>query len=261
MNKLVARFLSAFGHPKTDDIDGFIAEYVTATKAVPPHVLEAAATNLITHQKFRAWPTVGEVMSAVRHAVSAPSTGKVLPPDIENFDFWWDDKVQRARSHSSDDELKRLFNEVRPYAESDMIMRWRWDELLRYARHNHETAAAIGIETPPHLLEHHRKLQKGEPRRYRHFGRPRWLDDDNEPKTDESRERVRDLVEKFKAQGVGLRKMPEPDPEDYRDPGEWASEVPYRPAFERMQAQSSNMMHRTPHGLTELSKRMTGEQE
>lgn len=257
MNVLVTRLRAAFGDPKSESPAGTTAEYVRVCKGVADDVLDAAASTLIAGQQYRTWPTVAEVAAAIRQATSNPHRNRVFPPALENFDQWWQDKLDRARLSRSDDQLRGICAEVEPYAASDMIHRWRWDELLHVARQTRATAERVGIVTPHNV-------------KYRpHFGRPPYLDADRQPiKTPESIERVRQLHEQFSRMRISIKTMDQPEPEDYVNPNAWANEIPYKPAVERMQNTSPNyQLHTRP--MTEEERlayqrslsRMIGEAE
>jgi len=258
-NHIVSRFIAAFGPPKGADVTAVAGEYVRVCKGVPDDVLDAAASNLIASQHYRSWPTVADVAAAIRQATSNPHRNRVFPVELENFEAWWRDKLDRARLSRSDDQLRSIFAEVEPYAASDMINRWRWDELLNVAKHTLQTAERIGIVTPHNV-------------RYGiHFGRPAYLDDGKrEPKTPDSIERVRQIHEDYAANRPTIKTMQKPDPQDYHEPNRWAGEIPYRPLFEGMQDTSRNAyLHTRPmtederkrYRLSEMSRRMTGEKQ
>lgn len=251
---LVNRLRAAFGDPKSVDPAATAGEYIRVCRGISDDVQEAAATMLINAQKFRAWPTVGEAAAAIRQANSNPNRNKVMPPNLDNFGTWWQDKLDRVRLANSDDQLRAVFAEVEPYAASDMIQRWRWDELLHQCRHNRQSASKIGIATPHNVAN------------APHFDRPKYLDEGRqEPKTPESIERVDALRKQFLATPIGIKTMDEPDPEDYVSSTAWANEIPYSPVMDQLQRSSRNThLHTRPMTDKEreayrLSQRIIGE--
>lgn len=64
------RFTALYGLPKTENLNGFFAEYVHAFDGTEPGILQAAVSRIIKAHKFQSWPTVGEVNMAI-HAVAA----------------------------------------------------------------------------------------------------------------------------------------------------------------------------------------------
>lgn len=139
-NQLVKRLAAAFGHPKTEDPAGFLAECARAFKGVPSSVLDVAADIIIKQRRYASWPTIGECLQAIDAAKKQP--GKFLEP-IEDFDGWWDEHVHRVMSAKTVEEIDRTIDDVRPYAVAKWIMDWRLPWLSEKAE---ARRAALNLE-------------------------------------------------------------------------------------------------------------------
>lgn len=64
LQAVVARFVTIFGEPKSDNPEALYSEYVRALKGFSVGVLEPAVDEVIKHHTFPTWPTPGEVYKA-----------------------------------------------------------------------------------------------------------------------------------------------------------------------------------------------------
>jgi hypothetical protein len=130
-NILVKRLAIIFGEPKTEDPEGFLAEYASATKGTEKDILNAAADVIIKQRKFRNWPTVAECLDAIESAKKqVVSKGKMLET-IENFDKWFEDKIERMRAAKTRPQMQAIMDEVRPYDAARWIAPHRLGQLAK----------------------------------------------------------------------------------------------------------------------------------
>lgn len=108
---VLARFLTLYGEPKTDNLESFIGEYERALAGMSKEVLKGAADRVIRAQEFRSWPTPGECVKAC-HAEAeriATQNSRFSPANIEREDAKWPAPTaeQKARVQALVDDLKR----------------------------------------------------------------------------------------------------------------------------------------------------------
>lgn len=114
-NVLVKRLAVMFGEPKTEDSEGFLFEYINATKGTPKDILTAAADVIIKQRKFRAWPTVAECLDAIDAAKKQHvAKGRMLEP-IQNFESWFEERLERMAKATTREEMQGIMDELRPY--------------------------------------------------------------------------------------------------------------------------------------------------
>lgn len=65
---MLARFMTLYGEPKTNDIDAYMAEYVRALRGMSRQVLQGGTDRLVKSHKHRNWPTIGEAYDACQRA-------------------------------------------------------------------------------------------------------------------------------------------------------------------------------------------------
>jgi hypothetical protein len=95
---MIARFMTLYGEPKTDDLNSFMAEYDTAMSGMSPDVLKAATDMLVRRTMWRTWPTVGSCVATCTEAANrinplrAPETSYAksganrAPPDAHELE-------------------------------------------------------------------------------------------------------------------------------------------------------------------------------
>lgn len=62
---ILARFITLYGEPKTDNIETFFDEYIRALKGYAPERLVRAINLVVEKHRFSSWPTIGEVIEVL----------------------------------------------------------------------------------------------------------------------------------------------------------------------------------------------------
>ena len=65
---MLNRFMTAFGSPKVNNPDGFVAEFVRAVGSFSDAVLRRAADIVIDKRVYKGWPSIGDVVKACEAA-------------------------------------------------------------------------------------------------------------------------------------------------------------------------------------------------
>ena len=88
---MLSRFLTLYGEPKTDSLDGFFDEYERALRGFHREILQAAADMVIRAQEYRSWPTPGECVKACHVAAEKAATAKRYqsPADLNRQERNW----------------------------------------------------------------------------------------------------------------------------------------------------------------------------
>jgi len=100
---ILARFLTLYGEPKTDNIEAFFDEYERALRGIAKDVLSLGADRVIRAQEFRSWPTPGECVKAchVEAERMAIERERFAPKNLEAADRSWpapsEDSKRRVR--------------------------------------------------------------------------------------------------------------------------------------------------------------------
>lgn len=87
-DRIVSRFVTMYGDPKTDNLEAYFDEYAKALHGFSSEVLELAGDRILRNHAYRSWPTIGECVKICREAAaildpkSAPEHQK-LSPDID----------------------------------------------------------------------------------------------------------------------------------------------------------------------------------
>ena len=82
---IIQRFLTLYGPPKTNDKKAFFAEYQRALGGVEPDILKAAADKAIDGHTYPSWPTIGEVVDAVRAVAEQRAMERLrVPQPVEH---------------------------------------------------------------------------------------------------------------------------------------------------------------------------------
>jgi hypothetical protein len=111
---MLSRFRTLYDDPKTDDVDGYLMEYVHALDGASPEVLNAATDSLVRKNRYRKWPTIGECMDEVTRIADERANDKrrlhgdtyikrnsmLGPPDAEQLERQrlgkeWRDQMER----------------------------------------------------------------------------------------------------------------------------------------------------------------------
>jgi hypothetical protein len=97
---MLARFLTLYGEPKTDNLEAFFDEYERALKGTAREILQLAADRVIKDQEFRSWPTPGECVKAVhveaeRKAIERERFAK---PDLDKADRTWPAPTEESKA-------------------------------------------------------------------------------------------------------------------------------------------------------------------
>lgn len=108
---VLARFLTLYGEPKTDNLEAFIAEYESALAGMSREVLTGGANRVIRAQEFRSWPTPGECVKACHQEAEhlAVQQQRFAPANIEKTDKAWTPPTeeQKARARQLVAEAKK----------------------------------------------------------------------------------------------------------------------------------------------------------
>ena len=81
---IIQRFLTLYGPPKTNDKKAFFAEYQRALGGVAPDILKAAADKAIDGHTYPSWPTIGEVVEAVKSVAEQRAMERLrMPQPVE----------------------------------------------------------------------------------------------------------------------------------------------------------------------------------
>lgn len=81
---IIQRFLTLYGPPKTNDKKAFFAEYQRALGGVEPGILKAAADKAIDGHTYPSWPTIGEVVEAVKSVAEQRAMERLrMPQPVE----------------------------------------------------------------------------------------------------------------------------------------------------------------------------------
>ena len=106
LTTVIRRFVLVYGEPKTNDIEGFYAEYQRALKGFSEAVLQAGVDDVIRDHTFPTWPTVGEVYKAVSEQGRRLHRPTPEPPEPD-----WQrtppTDADRARNHELMERLRR----------------------------------------------------------------------------------------------------------------------------------------------------------
>ena len=97
---MLARFLTLYGEPKTDNLEAYFDEYERALKGTAKEILSAAADRVIKAQEFRSWPTPGECLKAC-HAEAerkAIERERFEPKSIERADRKWPAPTEESKA-------------------------------------------------------------------------------------------------------------------------------------------------------------------
>lgn len=132
-NAFARKMAILFGEPKTEDPVGFLAEYANAFRDVPKALQERAADVLIRQRKFRSWPTVAECLDALAVARKQSRSAPIGLQPIDNFDQWWDDRVEAIMGAPSQAVLSAELAKIQPYADAGWIAESRMPEAMRLA--------------------------------------------------------------------------------------------------------------------------------
>ena len=229
-NPLVKRLLVLYGDPKTDDPDGFAAEYVNALRGLDKSVLQTAGDLIVRERKYRSWPTVADVLEVIDRAKAmhaARARVGVALTTIENFDAWWSDLITDVRTASDESAIDRAIAVMEPY--------WR----AKWIRHGGPHCRMAEIQRHADIR---RAVLRGQPIPREH----------EEIATAETRARVQAIVDQMH------RTMADRMPKERKPVRADMS----REAFEHMQNISPNAgLHMTRDGLSKRSKAMSGDRE
>lgn len=99
---VLARFLTLYGEPKTDNLEAFIAEYERALKGTARDILHLAADRVIKLQEFRSWPTPGECVKA------AQAEAERVAIERERFSPRFLDEQERTWPKPTDESKRRV---------------------------------------------------------------------------------------------------------------------------------------------------------
>lgn len=114
---VLARFLTLYGEPKTDNLESFIAEYEAALAGMGREVLISGANRVIRAQEFRSWPTPGECVKAC-HAEAermAIERERFSPKNIDEADRNW-----TAPTEESKRRVRELLAETKRHMQSSL---------------------------------------------------------------------------------------------------------------------------------------------
>lgn len=108
---VLARFLTLYGEPKTDNLEAFVSEYEHALAGMSREVLQGGANRVIKAQEFRSWPTPGECVKACHQEAEhlAVQRERFAPKNIEQTDKTWapPTEEQKARARQLVAEAKK----------------------------------------------------------------------------------------------------------------------------------------------------------
>lgn len=83
-SKMLIRFITVYGEPKTDDTAAFMREYETAMDGFSNAILDRATAMILKSHTYPTWPTVGECFKACTRA--AEELAPRLPPERAPID-------------------------------------------------------------------------------------------------------------------------------------------------------------------------------
>jgi hypothetical protein len=107
---VLARFLTLYGEPKTDNLEAFIGEYEAALAGMSREVLQGGANRVIRAQEYRSWPTPGECVKACAlEAEKLTPRSAFASANFDSLDHKWpaptEESKERVRQLVAD--LKR----------------------------------------------------------------------------------------------------------------------------------------------------------
>jgi len=94
----LSRLTVMFGTPKTDDVGAFLAEYARILAKYRPDVLEASIDRLLSHHRYRSFPTVAECVGAIEDTLSARQKKKPIRAAASMPRGWRDEDITKADS-------------------------------------------------------------------------------------------------------------------------------------------------------------------
>lgn len=81
--KMLSRFITVYGEPKTDDPVAFLEEYARAIDGFDSVIIEEAATRVMRTHEYPTWPTLGEIIGACRMVAYERDPPRVEPLNSE----------------------------------------------------------------------------------------------------------------------------------------------------------------------------------
>lgn len=127
IGELLSRFVTVFGEPKTDDVDGFFREYEKALSGFHPKVIGHTADAVIKSATF--WPRPAEIVKKAEEVAAI-----LFPPKP-----WRDRDAEFRREPTAEEKarvramLKEFFAEQVTVSETPRGMPKGWVDVSRPA--------------------------------------------------------------------------------------------------------------------------------
>lgn len=75
-DSMLARFMSVYGHPDSENVEGFLAEYARILKGYTASELAAAADEILKKHRFKTWPSIAECVNACENGRARAAQSK-----------------------------------------------------------------------------------------------------------------------------------------------------------------------------------------
>lgn len=116
LNSVVARFVTVYGEPKSDNAEALYSEYIRALKGFSQEILEAAVDEVIKGHTFPTWPVPGEVYKAASaegsrrlrvygNGISDSSSDEHSPP----IDYVPPTPEEREANQRAIEQMRRMY--------------------------------------------------------------------------------------------------------------------------------------------------------
>lgn len=128
-NPMLAKLVTLYGEPKTDDPRDFLAEYAAAMKGFDNQTLKLAATNIAKTRMISSWPTIAECLDACRKAEGVAKHSSIGLEKIDNWDHWYGGIMRDIRYASNERDIQLAIEQVRPYAMAKWCYPHRLEEV------------------------------------------------------------------------------------------------------------------------------------
>lgn len=137
---MLARFLTLYGEPKTDNIEAFFDEYERALRGMAREIISAAADRVIKVQDGRWWPTPGECVKAcnVEAERIAIDRERFEPKNMDRASWDAPTEESKARCRALVADLKRAIGgEIIQKTSFSGIDKTAWNarKVVRVSRH------------------------------------------------------------------------------------------------------------------------------
>lgn len=112
---VIKRFWTLYGEPKTQDPDGFLAEYETALRGFTEPILRQAVDRVVKANEYRSWPMPGEVCKAcadIGVEVGAKAKREYREPQIPMPPAPSPEAVARVKALAAEFARKHRMNEL-----------------------------------------------------------------------------------------------------------------------------------------------------